>query len=92
VHYRVVEVDAFRRGEEMLNFDPRKPFYRTLFLVIGAAIIGIGIAPLRHGDLSYENWWGGLGFAPFTIIFGIIIVLGAIFKPTIFGRQSSKTK
>jgi len=76
----------------MLNFDPGKPFYRTLFLVMGAAIIGIGLAPLRHGDLSYETWWGGSAFGPFAIIFGIIIVLGAILKPTIFGKQSSKLK
>ena len=76
----------------MLNFDPSKPFYRTLFLVMGTAMIGFGIAPLRHGNLSYENWWGGLAFAPFAIIFGIIIVLGAIFKPAIFGKQPSKSK
>ncbi len=76
----------------MLNFDPARPVFRALFLVLGAVMIGIGITPLLHGNVSYENWWGGLAFAPFAIVFGIIIVLGAIFKPTIFGKQTSKSK
>ena len=76
----------------MLNFDPRKPFYRALFLIFGATIIGVGIGPLRHGRLSYENWWGGLVFAPFAIIFGIIIVLGALFKPAIFGKATKQNE
>jgi hypothetical protein len=76
----------------MLNFDPRRPIYRAFFLVLGAVVIGFGLTPLRHGSVSYETWWGGLAFAPFAIIFGVIIVLGAIFKPAIFGRQTSKSK
>ncbi len=75
----------------MLNFDPSKPFYRVLFLAIGLSIIGVGIAHL-HGDLLFQNAWGGAVFAPFAIIFGIILILGAIFKPAIFGKQSGKSK
>jgi hypothetical protein len=59
---------------------------------VGATLIGFGLTPLRHGDPSYETWWGGLAFAPFAIIFGVIIILGAIFKPSIFARQSNKSK
>jgi len=73
----------------MLNFDPRRPIYRAFFLILGTVMIGFGLAPLRHGSVSYETWWGGLAFAPFAVTFGIIIVLGAIFKPAIFGRQPS---
>jgi hypothetical protein len=76
----------------MLNFDPRRPIYRALFLVLGAVMIGFGLTPLRHGSASYETWWGGSAFAPFAIIFGVIILVGAIFKPTIFGRQPGKSK
>jgi hypothetical protein len=76
----------------MLNFDPRRPIYRALFVVFGAVMVGLGLTPLRHGSVSYETWWGGLAFAPFAVIFGIIIVLGAVFKPAMFGRQPSKSK
>jgi hypothetical protein len=70
----------------MLNFDPRKPFYRALFVLIGIAVIASGLKPLWRGDSSYENWWGGLAFAPFAIIFGIVLIVGAIFKPNIFQK------
>lgn len=58
----------------MLDFDPRKPLYRVLFSVAGVAIIGVGVASLRRGDLFYENRWGGLVFAPLAIVFGIIFI------------------
>jgi len=70
----------------MLNFDPRRPFYRSLFMLVGIMFIGLGITVLRHGAVTYRNWWGGLVFAPFVIVFGVIFVVGAIFKPSIFGR------
>jgi hypothetical protein len=68
----------------MLKFDPHKPFYRALFMLVGLVFIGFGIAALQRGSMTYQNWWGGLVFAPFAIIFGIIFILGAIFKPSIF--------
>jgi hypothetical protein len=68
----------------MLDFDPRKPFYRALFVLVGLVFIGFGLAVLWRGRVTYENWWGGLVFAPFAILFGLVFALGALFKPSIF--------
>jgi uncharacterized membrane protein HdeD (DUF308 family) len=70
----------------MMNFDPHKPFYRALFSVFGLVIISAGVVSLRHGDSSYQNWWGGVVFAPLGIILGVLFILGAIFKPGIFRK------
>jgi hypothetical protein len=71
----------------MLNFDPRKPFYRILFFLLGSTVIGLSLTTFRNHDLFYENWWGGLVFAPIAIVFGLVIIFGAIFKPSIFGKH-----
>jgi hypothetical protein len=70
----------------MLNFDPQKPFYRALFVILGLAIGAFGVASMWRGNLSFENGWGGLFFAPFAVVFGIIFIAGAIFKPSIFRK------
>jgi len=45
-------------------------------------MIVLGLHPiLSSGSLNYHNWFGGLVFAPFAIVFGLIIILAAIFKP-----------
>ena len=68
----------------MLNTDPKRSLNRIVFIALGIAAIGLGLAPLRHGHLFYENWWGGPVFGPVAILFGLLFVLGAIFKPDIF--------
>jgi len=50
----------------------------------GVVVLGFGCATILKRDLFYENWWGGLVFAPIAIGFGIILICGAVFKPTIF--------
>jgi hypothetical protein len=68
----------------MLNPNPKRPFNRTVLIALGIAAIGLGVAPLFHGHLFYQNWWGGMVFGPLAIIFGVLFILGAIFKPDIF--------
>jgi hypothetical protein len=52
--------------------------------LLGLALTGMGSASLRRGDLFYENWWGGLVFGPMAIVFGILLMIGAVFAPTLF--------
>jgi len=68
----------------MLNPDPKRPLNRIIFIAFGVAAIGFGLAPLRHGHLFYQNWWGGMEFGPLAILFGVLFILGAIFRPDVF--------
>jgi hypothetical protein len=60
----------------MLNTDPKRPLARIVGSIAGLAILGWGLdAVLRRGDLLYRNWFGEFVFAPFAIIFGLVIIL-----------------
>jgi hypothetical protein len=48
--------------------------------LIAMAVITVGIRPLLKEDTSYHNWWGGLVFAPVTIIIGLFLLYLVIFK------------
>ncbi len=68
----------------MWHINPAKPIFRALFALLGFVFLSLGLAALKTPLLSYRNWWGGLIFAPFVILFGLVIILGALFKPKIF--------
>jgi hypothetical protein len=68
----------------MLNPDPKRRFNRVIFVALGITAMGLGLAPLLCGHLFYQNVWGGMVFGPFAIIFGVLFILGAIFRPNIF--------
>jgi hypothetical protein len=65
----------------MLNADPHGFLYRIVAVVAGLAIIGFGAGPLLHGDVVGTNWFGELVFAPLTIVFGLMVIAFALFKP-----------
>jgi len=66
----------------MLNVDPRGSLFRGVAALAGLCMIGLGLHPiLSSGSLNYHNWFGGLVFAPFAIVFGLFILLASIFKP-----------
>jgi hypothetical protein len=82
------------KGQEvMFNYDPKRPLVRGVAAIAGLVVIGWGVAAVRpRGDLHYSNWFGEPVFAPFAIIFGLIIVVGALFKPEILGRSHSRLR
>ena len=62
--------------------DSRGPLYRGVAALAGLCMIGLGLRPiLSSGDLNYRNWFGGLVFAPLAIVFGLFVLLAALFKP-----------
>ncbi len=63
---------------------------RVTIIGLGLAATGFGLAAMARGDFSYENWWGGLVFAPLAMVVGVLFVLGAIFKPAIFKAQDRR--
>jgi uncharacterized membrane protein len=72
------------QGNPMWNVNPTKPVFRVLFVFFGITLLAFGLAALKTPLLSRRNWWGGLVFGPFAIIFGLVFILGALFKPSIF--------
>jgi hypothetical protein len=77
----------------MINTDPKRPLARVVAGVVGLAVFGWGFgAIVWRGDLHYNNWFGELVFAPFAILFGVIIILSALFKPEILGRSPRRLK
>ena len=65
----------------MMRLDPSGFWYRFVAGLAGAAMIAMGVASVLHGGVSYENWFGGLVFAPFAILLGVFTVFCALFKP-----------
>ena len=53
---------------------------RAVMLMASVLLILYGLAHVLLGRVSYENYWGGLVFAPFTIIVGILLLYTAIFR------------
>jgi hypothetical protein len=48
--------------------------------IVGAFMVGYGALQIGRGSLSYENYWGGLVFAPFTILLGAIVLYISLFR------------
>ena len=66
----------------MQNTEPRRPLARIVAALAILAMVCLGAAPLvRRGDTFNTNWFGGLVFAPFAIIFGVFTIGCALFKP-----------
>ena len=74
----------FKRTLCVWNVDPAKLIYRALFVIFGIMLLAFGLSALKTTLLSYRNSWGGLVFGPFVTIFGLVFILGALFKPNIF--------
>jgi hypothetical protein len=73
----------------MFARDPKRPLFRLIAGIAGLAMIGWGAkAILVRGDLHYANWFGELVFAPLAILFGLIVIAGALFKPEILTAKS----
>jgi hypothetical protein len=64
----------------MIRGPQQKIYLRVLCGVFGVVAFFVGLRPIGTGQYSYENWFGGLVFAPVAIIAGIVMLLGAIFN------------
>jgi len=69
----------------MWYFDARKKKFRVMFFALAIFCFLIGFAMLTH-PFNFANAWGAMALGPFAILFGVIFILGALFKPDIFKR------
>ena len=68
-------------GNKVLSVDPHSFLYRLVAGLAGFTMIALGTGPLVRGEIAYSNWFGGMVFAPFAVLFGILTIYCAIFKP-----------
>jgi hypothetical protein len=58
-----------------------KRIYQCFAILLSLVMIAIGLkALIAKGDMFYGNWWGGLVFAPLTIIGGVWVIFLVIFR------------
>ena len=76
-----------------MNRRNKKTFIRSGFILGAVAVICTGILPLlSKEDLFYSNWWGGLVFAPLTLMVGCFLLYLVIFKWEIIEKGLSSKK
>ncbi len=56
----------------------------------GVILLFMGVTHVLRGDLNYSNYWGGVVFAPFAIVVGVLLLFIVVFKWDSF--EDSKTK
>jgi hypothetical protein len=55
-------------------------------------ILLLGVGTLLQGNMGYRNWWGGVVFAPFAILIGVLGLFIVGFKPKLFSGTDTRTK
>ena len=65
----------------MIKKSSKKRVVRSGAILIALTLIGTGlISVMLKRDLFYSNWWGGLVFAPLTMLAGIFLLYLVVFK------------
>jgi hypothetical protein len=54
---------------------------RILLAFVSLMILILGGSALLRGNLNYQNWWGGVVFAPFAILIGLAGLSIVVFAP-----------
>lgn len=48
--------------------------------LFGVFTVCYGVLQIARGRPDYENYWGGLVFAPFTILVGALVLFISLFR------------
>jgi uncharacterized membrane protein len=71
----------------------RELFARVGIGFFGVILVLIGLSKIFGGNLNYSNYWGGVVFAPLTIIIGILVLIIVLFRwkaiDNMFGGSNS---
>ena len=49
-------------------------------IVFSFLLIFTGAVHIMRGSMGWKNYWGGLVFPPFAILFGLLLIYVAIFR------------
>jgi hypothetical protein len=58
----------------------KKRLLQLFASLIALAVISTGVRYLMKDASFYQNWWGGLVFAPLTVLVGLFFLYLVIFK------------
>jgi hypothetical protein len=61
-----------------------------MLALISLTALTLGAGTLVRGGIEYQNWWGGIVFAPFAIVIGVGGLLIAAFAPKALTASASK--
>ena len=64
----------------MLSDKKRERLARVSSVCFSLLLILTGVAALLRGRLVYSNYWGGVVFAPFAILMGVLVIWIVVFK------------
>jgi hypothetical protein len=72
----------------------RKHYGRALAGIVGGYLVLRGTLAVIRGDVGWRNYWGGLVYAPFAIVIGLLLI-ALLFKrapPGTLRRRRSKDR
>ena len=49
-------------------------------IVFSVILMSTGVVHIIRGSMGWKNYWGGLVFPPFAIIFGLLLIYVGIFR------------
>jgi membrane protein implicated in regulation of membrane protease activity len=65
---------------------------KAAFVSLGAFLIVSAGAAIIAGRLNYQNYWGGVVFAPFAIFFDLLILVAVLFRWNSFSEYGLDKK
>jgi len=68
----------------------RDRFIRITYGFLGLFLIMLGMAHIVTGSLTYQNYKGLGVFAPITVVIGLTVLYGVIFRWTLFRDADKK--
>jgi hypothetical protein len=63
---------------------------RIVFAFISLFLIALGVGTLLNHRLEYLNYWGGMVFAPFAILIGVMLFFIVLFRPRSFDETDEQ--
>jgi formate/nitrite transporter FocA (FNT family) len=53
---------------------------RLSLIVFAIILISTGVVHIIRGSMGWKNYWGGLVFLPFAVVFGLLLIYVVIFR------------
>jgi hypothetical protein len=58
----------------------RHKIERLSLIVFSIILISTGVVHIIRGSMGWKNYWGGLVFPPFAVVFGLLLIYVGLFR------------